>query len=111
MDINPLTPGHLLVVTVEHYPDLASVPPATAAAVMQTAQDCAEALRSSPLAPDGINLLYADGAAAGQEVFHSHLHVVPRFTGDGFGIRAARPPIPSRTDLDALAAEIGAHLR
>ena len=55
----------------------------------------------------GVNLFLADGAAAGQDVFHVHLHVVPRFEGDGFGLRL--PPdyeIRPRAELDAAASAL-----
>jgi histidine triad (HIT) family protein len=55
-----------------------------------------------------VNLLVADGEAAGQEVFHIHLHVIPRFAGDGFGFTFG-PQYenrPDRAELDALAAQL-----
>jgi histidine triad (HIT) family protein len=105
MDINPVTPGHLLVVPRRHRPDLADVAPEVAAEMMVVAQSLAEALRSSPVRSEGINLFYADGEAAGQEVFHAHLHVFPRWEGDGFAI--SRRVIESpRAALDQLAADI-----
>jgi diadenosine tetraphosphate (Ap4A) HIT family hydrolase len=68
----------------------------------------AEAIRHTDLRCEGINLFMADGRAAGQEVFHVHLHVIPRFSGDGFGFRFGpdygRPV--ARTTLDGVAASI-----
>jgi diadenosine tetraphosphate (Ap4A) HIT family hydrolase len=68
----------------------------------------AAALRRSSLRPDGVNLYLADGPAAGQTVFHAHLHVLPRHVGDGSGFRflggAAREY--TRQELDAHAAEL-----
>ena len=61
------------------------------------------------LAPEGINLFLADGAVAGQEVFHVHLHVLPRNSGDGFSISAQRHQ-PDRAELDTTAALIRAVL-
>jgi histidine triad (HIT) family protein len=57
---------------------------------------------------DGINLFAADGEAAGQEVFHAHLHVIPRFPEDGFSVTAGawRHPPPARAELDAIAAAL-----
>ncbi|MFP4555065.1 MAG: HIT family protein [Actinomycetota bacterium] len=52
------------------------------------AQRLAAGLRLSGLRCEGVNLFYADGEAAGQEVFHSHLHVIPRYDGDPFQITA-----------------------
>ena len=57
---------------------------------------------------EGVNLFVADGEAAGQEVFHAHLDVLPRFEGDGFEISAAawRDPPPPRDELDRQAAAL-----
>jgi histidine triad (HIT) family protein len=112
MDIQPVNPGHLLVVPVRHAPHLAELDAATAGRMMQVAQRLGAALRASGLRCEGVNLLLADGAAAMQEVFHVHLHVFPRFRGDGFGLRfgphySERPP---RDALDAAAARIRAAL-
>jgi histidine triad (HIT) family protein len=69
------------------------------------AQRLAAALRRSGLRCEGVNLFLADGAAAFQEVFHLHLHVLPRWRGDGFklGFKTGKP---SRADLERQAADI-----
>jgi histidine triad (HIT) family protein len=87
MDINPATPGHLLVVPKRHAAYLADLDPADGAALFATAQRLATAVRDGMDAA-GVNLFLADGEVAGQEVFHVHLHVLPRRPGDGFGVRA-----------------------
>ncbi len=96
MDIHPINPGHVLIVPNEHTPDLAGLAPAYGDRMFLTAQRLAAALRRTELAPEGINLLLADGAAAGQTVFHLHLHVLPRYTGDGFGFRHGVAAISDR---------------
>lgn len=110
MDIYPAAPGHLVVVPKRHAPQLGDMSADDGAAVMRTAMACAGALRSSGLRTDGINLFLADGAAAGQEVFHAHMHVLPRFSGDGFVIHGSPAGIPDRSTLDDHATEIAAHL-
>ena len=79
---------------------------------MRVAHRLAAALRRSGVRCEGVNLFLADGEAATQEVFHVHLHVFPRFHGDGFGLTfgpdyTTRPP---RSALDAVAAQIRAAL-
>ena len=108
MDIRPVNPGHLLVVPIRHAAHLAEVDPETAGRLMQVAQRLAAALRASGLRCEGVNLLLADGRAAMQEVMHVHLHVVPRFAGDGFGLRFGPHygRFPPREELDAAAARI-----
>ena len=107
MDIQPVTTGHVLVMPRGHSSSLADLDPADGAQMFRVAQLAAAALRHSGLRCEGVNLLLADGAAAGQDVFHVHLHVFPRFEGDGFGLRyppayAVRP----RAELDAAASAL-----
>ena len=107
MDIRPVNPGHLLVVPLRHAAHLADTDAETAAHLMRVAHRLAAALRASGLRCEGVNLFLADGAAAMQEVFHVHLHVFPRWRGDGFGLRfgpdyVVRP----RPELDAAADAI-----
>jgi len=68
----------------------------------------AEGLRRSGLKCEGVNLYLADGEAALQEVFHVHLHVIPRFRGDGFGLKFS-PGYgmkPERKEMDTIAEQI-----
>jgi histidine triad (HIT) family protein len=87
MDIQPVNAGHVLVVPEDHVASLADLPEDTGAHVFRAAKRVAAALYESGLDCEGVNLFLADGEAAGQEVFHVHLHVFPRFHGDGFGLR------------------------
>ena len=108
MDVQPVNPGHLLVIPNVHASYLADLPTATGAQMFQVAQRLAAALRTSGLRCEGVNLRLADGEVAGQEVFHVHLHVIPRHAGDGFGLTFApgyseKPP---RTDLERTAVSI-----
>jgi len=108
MDIQPVNPGHLLVVPRDHVPHLADLDPQVGGHLFRVGQRLAAALRRSDLRCEGINLYVADGEAAGQEVWHVHLHVLPRFDGDGFGLRFG-PDYgrrPGRDSLDDTAAAI-----
>jgi diadenosine tetraphosphate (Ap4A) HIT family hydrolase len=107
MDIGPANTGHVLVVPRSHASGLADLPEPTGAAMFTVAQHVARAVRAAGLPSDGINFFLADGAVAGQEVDHVHLHVLPRFAGDGFTI-SARFQRPERAELDAVAARIRA---
>ena len=84
MDINPLTRGHCLVVTKAHAATLYDAEVEDLKAAVVTAKKVAAALRKA-LSPDGLNVLQANGAAAFQSVPHFHLHLIPRWTGDGKG--------------------------
>lgn len=104
LDIQPLTPGHLLVVPRRHASSLAELSPQDGAELFRIGRRAAAALRGSELRCEGVNFWLADGAAAGQDVFHVHLHVIARFPGDGFKLQL--PPdhaIRPRAELDAAA--------
>jgi histidine triad (HIT) family protein len=108
MDIQPVNAGHLLVIPNRHAPHLADVDADAAAHLMSVAHRLADALRRSGLRCEGVNLFLADGEAAMQEIFHLHLHVIPRFAGDGFGLRFGPDyeTLPPRAELDEAAARI-----
>lgn len=81
LDVNPVAEGHALVVPKTHHERLTDMDAETTAAVFNAAREVADAMEDA-LEPDGYNLFQTNGAAAGQEVFHSHVHVVPRTEGD-----------------------------
>ncbi|HMJ75697.1 MAG TPA: HIT family protein [Iamia sp.] len=110
VDIDPVTPGHTLVIPKEHLPDLADLDDELAAEMMAVARRVAAALRRTDLRCEGVNLFYADGEAAFQEVFHSHLHVFPRYADDGFVIKARWGSSPRREELDRIAAQLVAEV-
>lgn len=105
MDLYPVTPGHVLVVPREHAEYLSGVPDAVGARMWSVARQVGEALRGGAVRCEGVNLFLADGQAAGQEVFHAHLHVFPRFEGDPFSVHADWQRA-DRGDLDATAAQL-----
>ncbi|MFA5121866.1 HIT family protein [Zavarzinia sp.] len=82
MDIFPLSPGHTLVIPKDHHPDLFALPDDLGSPLMTTSRRVALAIAKA-FGPDGVNLFQANGAAAGQTVFHFHLHILPRRKGDG----------------------------
>jgi diadenosine tetraphosphate (Ap4A) HIT family hydrolase len=108
LDAHPVAEGHLLVVPVRHAAGLRDLDEESAGRMMITGRRLGGALRRSGVKCEGVNLLLADGAAAGQSVFHCHLHVIPRAAGDGFGFR--RPlgvgRSPSRPAMNTLAGRI-----
>ena len=86
MDLNPVTPGHLLVVPREHAVGLEDLDRVIGAHVWSVGHDIARALRRSDMRCEGVNLFVCDGEVAFQTVFHFHLHVIPRYAGDGWSI-------------------------
>jgi histidine triad (HIT) family protein len=111
MDVQPVNRGHVLVIPVQHAAYLADIDGGTAADIMRLGQRVAAGIRASDVECEGVNLFLADGEAAMQEVFHVHLHVFPRFAGDGFGLKFAPEYYtrrPDRAELDSTAASIRA---
>ena len=109
MDIRPVNLGHLLVIPIRHAAYLADIDASDAANIMKVGHAAAAAVRASGVRCEGVNLFLADGEAAMQEVFHVHLHVIPRFRGDGFGLKFSPEYYtrrPERSELDAIAASI-----
>ena len=118
MDIQPVNAGHTLVVPLEHRASLGELDPETGSHLFVVGQRLAQALYSASAASgggprcQGVNLFLADGSVAGQEVLHVHLHVIPRFAGDGFGFRFGPNyrQLPPRSELDRVAGAIRAAL-
>jgi histidine triad (HIT) family protein len=101
MDINPGTRGHALVIPKAHAADVFEIDPEDLAAVAKVAQQVAKAAKAG-LGCAGINLVQSNGAAAFQSVFHLHVHVIPRYEGDG--VRLPWTPKPGDRDEIARAA-------
>ena len=108
MDIQPVNPGHVLVIPNDHASFLADLDEETGAQLFRIAQRIAAALRVSGVKCEGVNFFLADGEAAMQDVFHVHLHVFPRYKGDGFGLQLSPDYFtkPERVELDEIAQDI-----
>lgn len=109
MDIQPINPGHVLVIPNEQVASLSELDEETGAHLFRIGQRIAKALRQSSLQCEGVNLFIADGQAANQDVAHVHLHVLPRFRGDGLkGLleNQIESRLPTRTELDQTAEVI-----
>ena len=102
MDINPGTRGHLLVIPRAHAADVHEIADDDLHAVARTARDMAAKVVQR-LGAEGVNVIQNNGSAAWQTVFHYHVHVVPRYGGDG--IRLPWVPSPGDTDEIASAAQ------
>jgi histidine triad (HIT) family protein len=108
MDLYPVTPGHMLVIPHEHYRDFSRVDIESAGKMFQLGRSLGEALRKRGPNLEGISYFLAEGEAAGQVVPHAHLHIIPRYTGDGCGLRLHKdvPRRAGRDDLELQAAGI-----
>ena len=90
LDINPVNPGHTLVIPKKHATDVFEIDEASWGAVMQVVRKVAHAIERS-LSPLGINLAMNNRKGAGQVIFHAHVHVMPRFEGDGHELWKGTP--------------------
>jgi histidine triad (HIT) family protein len=107
MDIFPVTDGHTLIVTKDHAETIFDASAESLAAVAATAKRVAHAIRSV-LQPDGLMVFQLNGLAAGQSVFHYHMHLMPRAEGEPLALHTRVPGDPKR--LQDLAARFAAAL-
>jgi len=112
LDIQPVNPGHVLVVPREHYETLQDIPGPLGLHLYQVATKLIPIVQIAAGATD-MNIVVNSGAAAGQNVMHYHIHLIPRKENDGFDVPLPFPgsQMPSRQRLDAMAARIGSMLR
>ncbi len=112
MDIQPVNVGHVLVVPREHYVSMLDVPHDVASHCFEIAMQLAPIV-SGICGCEDMNLVVNSGEHAGQDVFHYHVHLIPRRAGDGFDIPLPFPgsQMPDRTQLDAAAARIISAMR
>lgn len=108
LDIQPMSKGHTLIVTKEHYETLFDLPEDLAAHCLAVARRIAPGIKRAMKA-QAVNIFSANGAAGGQDVLHFHLHLIPVREGEPFALQLpmADAPIPSRADLDITAARVG----
>jgi histidine triad (HIT) family protein len=108
MDIGHVNPGHVLVAVKKHAENLYALDDPQAGAVLRAAARVARAIRDA-FNPEGLSVYQANGKAAGQTVFHYHVHLVPRYAGDGMELSwpVKNPP---REKLAEYAEKIKASL-
>jgi diadenosine tetraphosphate (Ap4A) HIT family hydrolase len=109
LTIGQINPGHLLIVPTRHAAGVGDLSEGENAVMFSTAQRLSRALRQSSILCQGINYWLADGEVAFQDVFHVHLHVIPRFAGDSFKVSLERKT-PDRRELDQIARSIARNL-
>ncbi len=109
LDVQPITHGHMLVVPREHAVLMSDLNETVAMRTFRVARQLSSVVRNI-LGASGVNLFVADGETAFQDVPHFHVHVIPRYAGDGFSLTF--PPEydhpPSRAELETIASAIRA---
>jgi histidine triad (HIT) family protein len=104
LDIRPLNMGHSLVIPKAHYVDIFETPDRELAEIHQASKKLAAAIKKATHA-DGISIIQQNGAAAGQDIFHLHVHIVPRFAGQTLP-RFSELKVVERSLLDEMAQKI-----
>jgi histidine triad (HIT) family protein len=112
LDVQPLYPGHTLVLPKAHHKNLFFVPEALAARTFATARRLLPGLARAT-GCRAVNLFSANGADGGQSVFHFHLHLLPVPEGQPFPLQlpSISTPVPTRSELDVMAARISQSLQ
>ncbi len=85
LDIHPVNLGHTLVIPKKHFENIHETPEDTLVHMIKISKTLATAIKKARNA-DGINVIMNNDASAGQVIFHSHIHIIPRFKDDGFGV-------------------------
>ena len=104
MDASPATKGHCLIVPKSHCANLEEIDDEVAAKVLPLAKKIAGQLKEK-LHCEGLNLVQNNGELAGQTVFHFHMHIIPRYAGDGQTINWA-PKTPAHGELESTLSQI-----
>lgn len=107
-DIHPINEGHILIVPKDHKARFTQLDSKIVGHLFQIGHKVLSAIEQSEIRSEGANLFLSDGAVAGQEVMHSHLHLAPRFRGDGqrVGFSHADPEEYPRKRLDEIVSKI-----
>ena len=110
MDIQPINPGHVLVLPKTHYGQMKDLPADISAKIFDVVKQVEEALwKTDAVACAGTNILQNNGRIASQEVHHVHVHVIPRIAGDGLKL-SLQTQDTDRDELDELSEVISEYL-
>ncbi|MBD3299796.1 MAG: HIT domain-containing protein [Candidatus Moranbacteria bacterium] len=112
MDIRPINPGHVLVIPKKHEQLMTELDDKIIKKLIVVGNMINRAIRKSKVKSEGLNFHLSDGQAAGQEIFHVHLHLIPRFPRDGFGLVFPKryKDKPKQGELDQVAKDIRSKL-
>lgn len=86
MDIQPINHGHVLIIPKKHDERISDLDDSLTSKILVLAKKISKAILKSEIKSEGINYFLAEGEAAGQEIFHTHFHIIPRYKNDGFGL-------------------------
>jgi histidine triad (HIT) family protein len=107
LDIRPTNPGHVLVIPKKHAENVLSAESDTVAQVFETVRMLAPKVKEV-MEADGINIYSNNGEAAGQVIFHMHIHIIPRFSDDGHKVWHGKDM--SQEELHAIGEKLRTHI-
>lgn len=105
LDIHPINPGHALVIPNRHATRISELTEQESAHLFKVGKKISSAIEKTDLRCEGVNFFISDGESAGQEVPHAHLHIVPRFPGDGQRVGFSHSS-SQREELEVIAREL-----
>lgn len=105
LDINPLAPGHTMIIPKEHSVDLLGLPTSSVGSLFQAVKRVTGLLNKA-LTPDGFTIGINHGKVSGQAVDHLHIHIIPRFTDDGGGSLHSVVNNPPKESLEEIRSKI-----
>jgi histidine triad (HIT) family protein len=104
LDRFPTSKGHTLIIPKRHAQDIFELTDNEASAILPLVKSLSAKIKTT-LNCSGLNILQNNGKSAGQEIFHYHLHIIPRFDNDGIKLHA-QPTDPTLTELEAIAKQL-----
>lgn len=107
-DIAPASKGHTLIIPKQHYDDIFDMDAQIGGRLFSLATAVAKSLKKE-LNCEGMNIVQNNGLIAGQTVFHFHLHLIPRYTGDTVNIKW-NPGEANQEELEELASIVGKNI-
>lgn len=112
LDIHPINEGHVLIVPKRHEAQFCNLTEDEAASLFKIGRIVLQAMKDSGIKCEGANLFLSDSPVAGQEVMHSHLHITPRYRGDGqqIGFKHSDSENYPRARLDQVALKIACRI-
>lgn len=105
LDIRPIHKGHVLIVPKKHFVNIFDTPADVAAEIYSVLKTVSAAVKTAS-GCDAVNIVQNNGADAGQEVFHSHVHIIPRFKDDGLKFATRHAEYDGFDEMNAMAARI-----
>ncbi len=109
MDINPSSPGHMLVAPKRHAENIFEISEGDLAAVIKGVKRCANAVKEA-LKAEGITVLQLNGRASGQIVPHLHIHIIPRWEHDGLSISSWEMKPGDMEEIKDIARRVKEHI-